>query len=85
MTDLSQAINAAADVRASLVCITHVRLCEVATIENAVEWLLAVEKYTHCIDLLGISAHWRFADVFVNDLEDAFDALIATAREGGAV
>ena len=84
MFNLSQAINDDIDDTA-LPCTTHVRLRAVATIENAEAWLISNERYTLCVDLLEISAHWRFSDVFVNDLEDAFDALIAEARKGGAV
>ena len=84
MTNLSQAINDDIDDTA-LVCVTNVRLREIATIENAEDWWVSNERYTHCIDLLEISAHWRFADVFVNDLEDAFDALIEAARKSAAV
>lgn len=46
-----------------------------ATVENAKEYEVADEKFTFCIDLLGISAHHELSEDWVNDLEDKFDEI----------
>jgi len=51
-----------------------------ANINNAKEWQALTDKYVFCIDLLGISAWDRDADDKVNALEDAFEAILATAN-----
>ena len=52
------------------------RLEALATLENAKAYQRTCEKFTFCIDLLEISAHWDRADYWVNALEDRFDKLL---------
>lgn len=46
-----------------------------ATRENAQAYAETDEKFTFCIDLLGVSAHHSKADLWVNELEDKFDEI----------
>ena len=54
----------------------NARLEALATVENARAYQRTYEKFTFCIDLLEISAHWDRADYWVNALEDRFDKLL---------
>jgi len=49
---------------------------ELATVENAKEYESNTEKFTFCIDLMGISAHLRDSEMFVNALEDMFEEIL---------
>lgn len=53
----------------------HQAIQDAATVENAKEYAASSEKFTFCIDLLGVSAHHAMAEKWVNQLEDKFDAL----------
>lgn len=50
-----------------------VRIENIATLHNALEWHSVVEKFTYCIDALEISAHDNNADALVRQLEDKFE------------
>ena len=53
-----------------------------ATIEDARAWAASDEQFTFCIDFLEISAHDRFANIHVNNLEERFDHLIDQVDSG---
>lgn len=54
-------------------------IIESVSLKTAKEWNETYEKYTFCIDLLEISAHWDRADRFVNRLEFRFERLLRDA------
>lgn len=53
----------------------HQAIEDAATVENAKAYVEASEKFTFCIDLLGVSAHHDLAEKWVNQLEDRFDEI----------
>ena len=55
---------------------TAVRIENLATLENALEWHRVQEKFTYCIDALEISAHNSNADQLVDQLEKRFNQLL---------
>ena len=55
---------------------TAVRIENLATLENALEWHRVQEKFTYCIDALEISAHNSKADQLVDQLEKRFYQLL---------
>lgn len=52
-----------------------------ATLREAMEWGQTDEKYTHCIDTLGISAWDSFADRVVERLERKYERILAAAEK----
>lgn len=46
------------------------------TLDDAESYDQSAEKYTFCIDYLGISAHDDNADTLVEKLENKFDKLL---------
>ncbi len=50
-----------------------------STLTNAKEWAATDEKFTYCIDVLGINARDNNSDYWVEMLEDAFEDLIVDA------
>ena len=55
-------------------------IAALATPENAAEYRASDERFTYCLDLLGMSASARGVDEIVNHLEDLFDAMNAPRK-----
>lgn len=49
---------------------------EAATLEQAVAWQATDEKFSFCVDLMGISAHSTFSDRWVDELENEFEVIL---------
>lgn len=59
----------------------HQAIEDAATAENAKAYAKTDEKFTFCIDLLGVSAHHSKSEEWVNNLEDRFDEINASLSQ----
>lgn len=50
-----------------------------STLEQAIAWNESSEQFTHCIDLLEISAHDSDSDIRVNALELHYQMILSEA------
>jgi len=52
------------------------KIIAATTVGNATTWNATQDKFAFCLDVLEISAHDRFADEVVGDLEAAFERIL---------
>jgi hypothetical protein len=55
------------------------RFTDALTMENAIEWDHLTDKFVFCLDLLELSAWDEGVDERVDDLEEAFTAMLEGA------